>query len=358
MRQWSMSWLSKRDRHCGLNKDQFAIRNSKSAIPEPVVSSQLTPPGWGLGRSTDRQEARRAWRAVGWGILAMLAGAYAGAHAGSAFAATTERDPITFKIAAVNPSAEKRQTVPVRIELPQEVKPEDILDKGDLDLEFDEERSSYFVFKKDVPLAPKETKVFEVLVKDVWFVPDAQLASLREYTGVVLKRLESSEYYSSAKQLGASIVQRLDDIAAVQNDEALSRKSRIGAYRLNLQTIERIKEDLARMEKLLAFTGGPPVPAMLEESPLKSDAPSTTTTWLVIFLIVIFIGLLGGQFFMTWHRRAMAPQELSAVKQAAFTSAKQPADAKPVGANGRGSSLPGRQEPIGARENGSGAAPR
>jgi hypothetical protein len=64
-----------------------------------------------------------------------------------------------------------------------------------------------------------------------------------------------------------------------------------------------VKDDLTRLEKLLSFTGGPPVPSMLEESPLKSDAPSTTTTWLVIFLIVIFMGLLAGQFFFTGQRR-------------------------------------------------------
>ena len=47
---------------------------------------------------------------------------------------------------------------------------------------------------------------------------------------------------------------------------------------------------------------------MLKESPLKSDAPSTTTTWLVIFLIMIFMGLLAGQFFFTWQRRVKAPE--------------------------------------------------
>ena len=89
----------------------------------------------------------------------------------------------------------------------------------------------------------------------------------------------------------------------MQSDETISRRQRIGGYRKNLLVMDAIKEDLARMEKLLSFTGGPPIPEMLEESPLKSDAPSTTTTWLVIFLIVIFMGLLAGQFFFTWQRR-------------------------------------------------------
>ena len=57
---------------------------------------------------------------------------------------------------------------------------------------------------------------------------------------------------------------------------------------------------------------------MLDESPLKSDSPSKTTTWLVIFLIMIFLGLLGGQFFFTWHGRNKSGQDMSSARQATF----------------------------------------
>ena len=236
-----------------------------------------------------------------------------------------ERDPVTLSVTVINPSAEKTQTVPVRIDLPQEVKPQDVLDKGEMTLEYDDDRSLYYVFKDSVHLAPKETRVFDVTLKDVWTIPQDQLESLKQYTDLVLNKLKKTEYYPSAKQLGANIVQRLDGIITMQNDESLSRKSRIGGYRLNLQVVEKVKEDLARMEKLLTFTGGPPVPEMMKESPLKSDAPSTTTTWLVIFLIVLFVGILGGQFFFTWHRRSQVTQDLAVVKRAAFTPSARPA---------------------------------
>jgi hypothetical protein len=214
-----------------------------------------------------------------------------------------EREPMTLRVVAVNPSVEKTKTVPVRIDLPQEITPGDILDQGELEVEFDMDRSTYYVHKDEVTLAPKETRVFEVMVRDVWFIPEADLSGLKAHTELLVRRLEKSEYAESAKTLGGSILERLNAIVSFQADETISRKQRIGGYRQNLQTLRVVKEDLARMEKLLAFTGGPPVPEMLEESPLKSDAPSTTTTWLVIFLIVIFMGLLAGQFFFTWQRR-------------------------------------------------------
>ncbi len=234
--------------------------------------------------------------------------------------AAPEREPVTLSVVTVNPSTDKTHTVPVRIDLPVEITPGDVLDTGALKLEFDDARSIYYVYQEKVELTPKETKVFEVMIRDVWFVLEDQLGSLRNYTQMVLGRLEGTEYYEPGQQLGQSILRRLEQIAAVQDDETLSRKSRIGAYRIHLRMIDEIKEDLARMEKLLTFTGGPPVPEMLEESPLKSDAPSTTTTWLVIFLVVIFVGLLGAQFFFTWHRRTQVTQELDVVRRQAFGS--------------------------------------
>ena len=239
-------------------------------------------------------------------------------------AATAEREPMTLQVVAVNPSADKSKTVPVRIDLPQEVTPADIVDHGDLEVEFDEARSLYYVYKAEVALAPKQTRVFEVVVRDKWFVPESDLNGFKIHTELLLKRLQSSEYYESAKQLGESVVARLDEIGTMQSDETLSRKARIGAYRRNLLTLQEIKDDLARMEKLLTFAGGVPVPEMLEESAVKSDAPSTTTTWLVIFLIVIFMGLLAGQFFFTWQRRVKAASDFTEEQQAAFGKLEAP----------------------------------
>lgn len=260
------------------------------------------------------------YRVPGICILALAAGLAAGpwsAHAALA-AKTPDREPVMLSVVAVNPSADKTQVIPVKIELPQEVTPSDVLDTGELQLEYDEDRQAYFVYKDAVALAPKETRVFEVTVRDVWHIPKNELNSLRDYTSLVMERLQKTEYAATAKELADSILKRLNGIETTQNDDRLSRKSRIGAYRYHLQDIAAIKEDLARMEKLLTFVGGPPVPELLEDSPLKSDAPSRTTTWLVIFLIVIFVGLLGGQFFFTWHRRAQVTQDLAVVRQVAF----------------------------------------
>ncbi len=268
-----------------------------SGAVRPLRHSVTAPPDWHVR--------------VGSTLAALVVLAAVAAGPGPRADAAPSREPVTMKVVAVNPSAEKTKTIPVRIDLPQEITPADVLDQGEMELEFDMEHSTYYVQKAEVQLAPKQTKVFEVVVRDVWFVPDEELEGLKGHTNLMLSRLEESEYYPFAKQLSASILERLDGIQTMQNDETIGRKARIGMYRTHTQTLKVVKEDLTRMEKLLSFTGGPPVPEMMEESPLKSDAPSTTTTWLVIFLVITFMGLLAGQFFFTWQRRVKAMSEFS-----------------------------------------------
>jgi len=229
------------------------------------------------------------------------------------------KEPITMSVVVVNPSVQKTQVVPVRIDLPKEVTPKDVLDAGGLNLEYDESRENYYVYKEGVELAPKKTRVFEVILRDVWFIPQEQLDSLKDYTKLILGRLKDTEYYNTAKPLAETIVKRLDEVTAMQNDETLSRKSYIGAYRLNLQAIGNIKEQLARLEKILATAGGPLAPEMLAKTKIKGEEPSKTMTWILIFVIIIFVGFLAAAFFFTWHGQTRwAKEELLSAKREAF----------------------------------------
>lgn len=232
--------------------------------------------------------------------------------------AARERDPVTISVVAVNPSDEKPRTFPVKIDMPSEITPDDVIDGGDLTLEYDDQRSIYFLYNQNVTLEPKETRIFTVLVKDVWFIPDEELNKLRNHTNLILKKLKKSNYYDAAQELANSIYSRLDEIRERQEDESLGQKQRIGAFRQHNVMLEEINEDLAEMEKLLTFQGGTPVPQILEESDLKSDAPSTKTTWLIIFSILVFIGLLGAQFFITWNSRAHAEHKMRQKQKQSF----------------------------------------
>jgi hypothetical protein len=216
---------------------------------------------------------------------------------------------VKFRIAAVNPSKTKAQKMLIKYYLPVEAKPKDVISTGGLDLEYDPEKGIYYAYKTDLELAPAEVRVFEVHVEDVWMVPENSLTELRDRADVILKKLENTDYYSKAKAIADIIYPKLDEIRKTQADENVSRETHIGIYRQNLGVVTNTKEDIAKMEKILVTAGGPPAPEMLAKTKIKANEPTKTMTWILIFVIMIFIGLLTAVLFFTWMRQARITKE-------------------------------------------------
>lgn len=220
--------------------------------------------------------------------------------AASADAAAT-KDSIKLRVIAVNPSADKTQTVPIKIYLPKEVIPDDIIDMGELKVGFDSEKSLYYTFSDGVDLAPQETRVFEVQLEDVWQVDNKELAKTLDQTQLALKRLENTEYYDRAKEIVESIDRRLKEIEAKQSDLTISREEHIGAYRINLLMMGQIKQDIDLLEKMLLHTGAPPSIEFLRDTVFeKKDDLDRITAWKLIFGIIGFLGLMAIGFYVRW----------------------------------------------------------
>jgi hypothetical protein len=230
---------------------------------------------------------------------------------------------VKFRIAVANPSKTRAQNVPVKIYLPAEVKPKDVMELGGLNLEYDQEKSIYYVYSNDVELNPMESRLFEVEVEDIWFVPKNDLDSLRGQSEAIVGRLKDSDYYDAAQTIAGSIYTRLDNIAKSQADDSMSREQHIGLYRNNLQVVDKIKEDIEKLEKLLVAVGGQPEPTMLKNIKIKGDTPTRKVTWIVIFVIMIFIGLLAAVFFFTWNSQVkFTDNVLKSAKKDAFPERK------------------------------------
>ncbi len=236
---------------------------------------------------------------------------------------------VKFRIVAVNPSKTKSQKFTVQNYLPVEVRPQDVLDAGGLSLEYDSAKSLYYVYAPEIELGPGETRVFDVEVEDIWQLPESGIKDVKTRVDAILERLKDSRYYESAREIADTIYPRLDEIVASQSDESVSRERHIGAYRQNVMTMDLIKEDIGRLEKILVTAGGPPSPEMLAKTRVKADEPSKTMTWIVIFSVIVFMGLLAAVFFFTWFRQSSAVKEdLEAAKKAAFPPAAGTAGVK------------------------------
>jgi hypothetical protein len=231
---------------------------------------------------------------------------------------------VKFRIAIANPSKDRSQKVPVKIYLPMEVKPKDIMDLGGLNLEYDQEKAIYYIYSNDIELNPLESRLFEVEVEDIWFVPGEDMDSLRKQAEVSVERLKETDYYQAAGMIATGIYERLDNIAKTQADDTLSREQHIGLYRTNLQVMEKINEDIAKIEKLLVAAGVPPEPTMLKNVKIKGETPSTKVTWVIIFIILIFIALLAAVFFFTWNSQVRFSENiLKDAKKEAFPEGRK-----------------------------------
>ena len=243
----------------------------------------------------------------------------------TAFAQEREREPIEMSIVVVNPSDTKTQIVQIKTYLPREVTPDAILDASGLDVEFDSEQSMYYVYKEDVKLNPSETKTFNMEMQDVWVIPQGRLDSLKVQAESVIMRLEGSRFYEPAQLLGETIYKALDTITVTQDDDAVSRKSHIGIYRNNLKIVAQVKEDIDRLEKQLVVASSLPKPDVLEDADLKTESPTESTSWMIIFIIMLFIGMLAGVFFFTWQTQAHVTKNLiSEARDSAFPEQGDP----------------------------------
>ena len=235
------------------------------------------------------------------------------------FAQERERETIEMSVVAVNPSDTKTQTVEIKTYFPKEVTPDSIVDSAGLDVEFDSKQSMYYVYKEEVKLNPAETKTFNIEIQDVWIIPQGRLDSLKVQTESVIMRLEGSRFHEPAQLLGETIYKALDTVAVTQDDDTVSRKSHIGLYRNNLKIVGQVKEDIDRLEKQLVVASSLPKPDVLEKSELKTESPTESTSWMIIFIIMLFIGMLAGVFFFTWQTQAHATKDLiSEARDSAF----------------------------------------
>ena len=222
---------------------------------------------------------------------------------------------VKMRIVVINPSSEKTQTKDVKKYLPKEVSLKDIRDAGGMDVEYDEQQGLFYMFKTGVELAPLETKTFEVIVEDVWIIPDEELNKHKISTEKIMAALKDTIYYAQADLIAKLIYGRLSDIGTAQKDPSVTRQQHIANHRDHLAILEQIKSDIEKLEKILVAVGGPPNLELIEESDINLKSPSSKTTWIIIFIVLIFIAILAGTFFFTWHRQA-------AITESVFKSEK------------------------------------
>ncbi|MDD4900250.1 MAG: hypothetical protein PHG68_06690 [Candidatus Omnitrophica bacterium] len=193
---------------------------------------------------------------------------------------------IVLKLIAANPSKTQTQRVTIKSYLPKETKPEDILDKGDLEVTYDTQQGSYFVFG-EYDLKPGETLEKDIELKDIWAIPTNEIESIRLEMIKLEKLLKATEFAERAEFLKNSIDGKLDQISDNQANPPANPERHISDYRENLKILESAKADMVLVRGLLS----------------QAKTFPTVMIWKMILAIVIFLGILGISFFFIWSKQ-------------------------------------------------------
>jgi hypothetical protein len=248
---------------------------------------------------------------------------------------TVEQDgkTVKFVINVENPDKQSERTLKHKHFLPEEVRAEHVVDNQGFDVRFDDANEKAYLSKEEI-LQPGEQKKYVIQIKDIWQFPMHKLEGVTERADIALKELKDSVYGPSGQYLYDAIMDKVEQIEVAQSKTAASITEHIGLYRINMKRFEDAKQDLERLEQMMAIIRA----AKLEELESKkvknvlqrlqslrglkslSEAVfkrgiKVTTTWKIILGTIFFLTVFTTLHFVLWAQRSRKMGEEKGLKE-------------------------------------------
>ncbi|MBP6926273.1 MAG: hypothetical protein KBB70_01070, partial [Candidatus Pacebacteria bacterium] len=152
-----------------------------------------------------------------------------------------------------NPDSEK-QTIKFKAFLPEEAKPEYIMDKDGLKVDYDTNAGAYYV-SGDIVLGPNETTLRKVEMKDIWVFSPEEINLMKDQSSRLLPVLSKTQFEAQGVILKNQIDTTIAGVIKKQDASYSSPQDHIVAYRENKIAIEQVKSSLSKMEDLVVQSG-------------------------------------------------------------------------------------------------------
>ncbi len=226
---------------------------------------------------------------------------------------------VKFVLSAENPSSEQKK-LRVQGDLPRDIKAEDILDKGDFSLIFDDKKSAFSLEREDT-LDPKETRKYTIIIRDIWYIPQSELDFLKSEIEKLVPLFLQSPYEDFAAKQKESVMKSLTGIAALQAEVASSPglDDRIRAHVLNEQRQKSAKRKIKELQDLLSEvtlrSGEGDQDSQFQKMIAKlveiknrvlmalGKQPKKAILWWFFLGIILFLAVLTIIFYGTWLKK-------------------------------------------------------
>ena len=204
---------------------------------------------------------------------------------------------VIFQISVKNSSPNEVRTVDIKRDLPKEILSDDVLDAGDLEVGRDTKRNITYVFKKNVKLAPNQTIKYDVKIRDKWNINEPRIKDLRSRINDVIGQIGEKDQYKSVDDDLKRLLNEVNKIKNQQGPDELNSEY-VAFYREQSRQLDNIEKEIYRLEAALR-----PVEKKAKRG-FKVQPPSLKTTWLIIYIILGFLGVISLLFFLRWMTKS------------------------------------------------------
>lgn len=202
----------------------------------------------------------------------------------------------------INPASTK-QIVSFKSFLPEEVKPEYIMNSNGLKVSFDANANAYYV-SADIELGPKESINKKIEIKDIWVFSIEELNHLSEQAGEMISVLEGTQYEAQGTILKNDIQGSIEIIIRKQKESYSSPQEHIVAYRDNKIALNQVRDNFNKLKDLVVQSGAS---AGLFG---RLGGIQVFSTWGIILAIIFGFGFLGILIFAMWKNQALMTEKI------------------------------------------------
>jgi hypothetical protein len=211
-------------------------------------------------------------------------------------------DVVTLHIKVTNPSLTEKRPVPLRHDFPAEIKPTDVLDAGGLQIGFDAVRNVCYAYLDAVMLAPQETKVYDVKLRNPWMDAWLKVPRLENRIVELVRLTKATPQYKAMGDQAQALLKEIESLKAEKKPDVINAQYVAHARKQHENLIE-LEARIMRLEELFQPREKPVrfgVPMM------EIPRPDRLTTWVIIYIILGFLGLFSVAFFFRWYGRSKA----------------------------------------------------
>ena len=154
---------------------------------------------------------------------------------------------VSMSVEVKNTTDEKELNMPIRQDLPREIRRGDIRDAGGLDVKYDEEKAIYYLYA-ETDIEPQSSKSYKVTLNDLWKIQDSDFKFLKEQIEERLTSLKGKDNYEAGQKFRDKLMSQAEEIKVSQEAEIHDTEKRMDLFRTNTQKFSELRQKVSVLD--------------------------------------------------------------------------------------------------------------